>query len=99
MGKLIESLTPASRVRRLIALNIDSVGLTASAVMREGVIVDNKLVPTTGDTLLTVPPQDAAAQLSLPIGQVALALGMTHEQLMAMSFSELMVAMFDPYSG
>jgi hypothetical protein len=99
MGKLVETLTAAPRVRNLISLNIDSVGLTASAVMREGVVVDGKLIPTTGDTPITVPPEAAAAQLTMPIGDVAVAIGLTHEQLLAMSFSELMVAMFDPYSG
>ena len=99
MGKLTESLADASRVRRLISLNIDSVGLTASAMMREGVIVGGVLMPTTGDTLLTVPPEAAAAQLTLPIGDVATALGLTSQQLLAMTFGELMVAMFDPYSG
>ena len=99
MGKLTESLSTADRVRRLISLKIDSVGLSASAMMREGVIVDGVLMPTTGDTLLTVPPQAAAAQLTLPIGDVAIALGLTHEELLDMTFAELMVAMFDPYSG
>jgi hypothetical protein len=49
--------------------------------------------------VLTVPPEAAAAQLTLPIGDVATALGLTHQQLMDMTFSELMRAMFDPYSG
>jgi len=99
MGKLIEELTPAPRVRTLIALNIDSVALTASAVMREGVIVGGALMPTTGDVVISMPTEVAAAQLTMSIGDVATAVGLTEEELLAMSFGELMIALFDPYSG
>lgn len=98
MGKLTESLGSASRVRRVIALQIDPVALTASAVMREGVVVDGMLVPTTGDTQIKVPPPAAAVQLSQPIGDVVAAAGITAEQLLDMTFLELVVALFDPHT-
>lgn len=98
MGKLTESLGAASRVRRVIALQIDPVALSASAVMREGVVVEGALVPTTGDTRIDVPPQAAAVQLSQPIGDVVAAAGITSEQLLSMTFLDLVVALFDPHT-
>lgn len=98
MGKLTESLGSASRVRRIISLHIDPVGLTASAMMREGVVVDGALVPTTSDKCIDVPPQAAALQLSSPIGEVVAAAGITIEQLAGMTFLDLVVALFDPHT-
>lgn len=95
MGLLTEQLADVPHVRRIVALQIDSVALTASATVREGVLIDGALIPVTGDRRIVIPPEVAAAQLTLPIGQVAQMAGMTEAQLLEATFSQLMVALFD----
>jgi hypothetical protein len=95
MGILTEQLADVPRVRRIVSLQIDSVALTASATVREGVVIDSQLVATRGDLRVDIPQQLAAAQLTQPIGAVAQAAGLTEEQLLGMSFADLMVAFFD----
>lgn len=96
MGILTEQLADAPRVRRIVALQIDSVALTASATVREGVILNDELIATCADRQIVTPPQTAALQLTQPVGIVAAAAGISDQQLLAMSFVDLMVAFFDP---
>jgi hypothetical protein len=98
MGALSESVGSAPRVRKVISIAIDPVSLTASAILREGVIVDGKLIPTTGDRCISVPVDVAAAQLTAPISDVADEAGISETALLSMSFCDLIVALFDPYA-
>lgn len=98
MGKLRENLGTAPRTQRIVALAIDPDALTASAVMREGVEIDDGFVATAPDQRVEVPAELAAVQLSSPIGSVMADAGITAEELLGMTFLELVVALFDPHT-